>query len=66
MRAAHKQMAVDEATIGQAINTADLYRTQALIVLAPFRYLWNNPPSFVGKSFWLAFLTPVTVEHVFH
>lgn len=36
----------------------------ALIALAPFRYLWNNPPSFVGKSFWLAFLTPVTVDFV--
>jgi hypothetical protein len=31
----------------------------SLIALAPFRYLWNNPPSFVGKSFLLAFLTPI-------
>jgi hypothetical protein len=36
----------------------------ALIALAPFRYLWNNPPSFVGKSYWLAILTPVVVDFV--
>ena|GEM_PF-4820374 len=33
----------------------------SLIAIAPFRYVWNNPPSFVGQSFWLAFLTPVLV-----
>jgi hypothetical protein len=36
----------------------------SLIALGPFRYLWNNPPSFVGKSFWLAFFTPVVVSIV--
>jgi hypothetical protein len=33
----------------------------SLIALAPFRYLWNNPPRFVGKNFWLALFTPVVV-----
>ena len=36
----------------------------SLIAIAPFRYVWNNPPSFVGHSFWLAFLTPVIVFFV--
>ncbi|MFZ0759386.1 MAG: hypothetical protein WAM69_05485 [Candidatus Sulfotelmatobacter sp.] len=33
----------------------------SLIALAPFRYLWNNEPGFVGKNIWLAFFTPVIV-----
>lgn len=36
----------------------------SVIAIAPFRYLWNNPPRFVGTSFWLAFLTPVIVFFV--
>jgi hypothetical protein len=36
----------------------------SLIALWPFRYLWNNPPRFVGQSFWLALLTPVVVFFV--
>ena len=36
----------------------------SLIAIAPFRYLWNNPPSFVGKNVWLAFFTPVIVFFV--
>ena len=36
----------------------------SVIALAPFRYLWNNSPGFVGKSFWLAFFTPVVVFFV--
>jgi hypothetical protein len=27
----------------------------SLLAIAPFLYLWNNPPSFVGKNVWLAF-----------
>jgi hypothetical protein len=36
----------------------------AVIAIAPFRYLWNNPPSFVGGKVWLAFITPVIVYFV--
>ena len=36
----------------------------SLIAIAPFRYLWNNPPSFVGGNVWLAFLAPVIVYFV--
>lgn len=32
----------------------------SMIALVPFRYLWNNPPSFVGQNLWLALLTPIT------
>lgn len=32
----------------------------ALIACVPFRYVWNNPPSFVSNV-WMAFLTPVAV-----
>jgi hypothetical protein len=31
----------------------------SVIAIAPFRYLWNNPPSFVGQNIWLALLTPI-------
>jgi len=33
----------------------------SVIAILPFRYLWNNPPGFVGKNIWLALLTPLTV-----
>ena len=36
----------------------------SLIALAPFRYLWNNPPRFVGQNIWLALLTPFVVAFV--
>ncbi len=36
----------------------------SLIALAPFRYLWNNPPRFVGQNIWLALLTPFVVSFV--
>jgi hypothetical protein len=36
----------------------------SLIAIAPFRHLWNNPPSFVGENVWLAFFTPVIVFFV--
>jgi hypothetical protein len=36
----------------------------SLIALAPFRYLWNNPPHFVGQNIWLALLTPFVVAFV--
>jgi hypothetical protein len=36
----------------------------SVIAIWPFRYLWNNPPSFVGGNFWLAFLTPIVVFFV--
>ncbi len=36
----------------------------ALIALAPFRHLSEQPPEFCRGSFWLAFLTPVTVDFV--
>jgi hypothetical protein len=36
----------------------------SLIAIAPFRYLWNNPPSFAGKNVWLAFFTPGIVFFV--
>jgi hypothetical protein len=36
----------------------------SLIALAPFRYLWNNPPGFVGRSLWLALLTPLAAFFV--
>lgn len=26
----------------------------SLIAIVPFRYVWNNPPSFVGQRVWLA------------
>lgn len=40
------------------------FAPSSLIALAPFRYLWNNPPSFVGKSIFLALLTPISVFFV--
>jgi hypothetical protein len=36
----------------------------SIIAVAPFRYVWNNPPSFVGGNVWLALLTPVVVFFV--
>jgi hypothetical protein len=33
----------------------------SLIAIAPFLYLWNNPPSFIRNNFWLAFIVPVVV-----
>jgi hypothetical protein len=36
----------------------------SLIAIWPFRYLWNNPPPFVGERLWLALLTPFTVAFV--
>jgi hypothetical protein len=36
----------------------------SIIAIAPFRYLWNNPPGFVGKSIFLALLTPISVFFV--
>ena len=32
-----------------------------LIAIWPFRYLWNNPPRFVGNHAWLAVFTSITV-----
>jgi hypothetical protein len=32
-----------------------------LIAIWPFRYVWNNPPHFVGRNIWLALLTPIAV-----
>ena len=36
----------------------------SLIAIAPFLYLWNNEPGFIGKNVWLAFFTPVIVFFV--
>lgn len=36
----------------------------ALIALWPFRYLWNNPPRFVGHNAWLAIFTAITVDFI--
>jgi cytochrome c-type biogenesis protein CcmH/NrfG len=36
----------------------------SLIAIAPFRYLWNHPPSFVGKNVGWAFFMPVIVFFV--
>jgi len=36
----------------------------SVIAIWPFRYLWNNPPHFVGTNIWLALLTPITVFFV--
>jgi hypothetical protein len=33
----------------------------ALIAIWPFRYLWNNPPQFVGNHVWLAIVTALVV-----
>jgi hypothetical protein len=35
-----------------------------LIAFWPFRYLWNNPPRFVGNHVWLAIFTAITVYFV--
>jgi hypothetical protein len=32
-----------------------------LIAIWPFRYLWNNPPRFVGNHAWLAVFFSITV-----
>lgn len=36
----------------------------ALIAIWPFRYVWNNPPRFVGNHAWLAVLTAITVYFI--
>lgn len=34
----------------------------SLIAFWPFRYLWNNPPRFVGNNVWLAIFTAFTAD----
>jgi hypothetical protein len=41
-----------------------LVAPSSVIAIAPFRYLWNNPPGFVGQNLWLALLTPLAVYFV--
>lgn len=36
----------------------------SLIAIWPFRYLWNNPPHFVGNHVWLAILTSISVYFI--
>jgi len=36
----------------------------SVIAIWPFRYLWNNPPQFVGDQASLAILTALTVYFV--
>jgi hypothetical protein len=36
----------------------------SILAIAPFRYLWNNPPHFVRRNLWLALLTPIATFFV--
>jgi hypothetical protein len=50
--------------LGKPIIEPIFVAPSSLIAIAPFRYLWNNPPSFVGKSIFLALFAPISIFFV--